>query len=904
MTVPTGFTWLAAARDNGLVMAPTVLRALPRILMARRHFSALLASLAFAAAAQGTTYVVGPDAELVDQAPLIVAGEILEVSPAPGAAGPATDYVLEVHRVLKGEATTPTLRVRLPGGPTADGGHVRVFGVPSFAVGERVLLLLGPERDGAHRVWQLALGAFAERTVEGRRVARRDFHGARLLAVDPLAADPQPVEMLRDFDRFTEWVADRALGVARPANYWVRERAVAPASVGSVSDAYEFLGDPPAHWPGGSAAFNFQSAGFDGSGGGFSAVAAGCAAWNQDPASDISYSVSLGGAGSAGLTRPDGVNSILFNDPHNEMEGAFACGSGGVLALGGYTNASGIHAFKGRTFYRISEGDIVVNDGVACYFQGRPTIQEEVFAHELGHTLGLGHSGCWDALMYFSANGGGATLTADDSAGVSCLYGSGPCNPSPSCTRPPPPPPSPPAAPTALQAAALTTSQIQLGWRDNSNNETSFRIEMRSGGGAFSEISSTNANSTGVSIPGLQAATTYTFRVRARNGSGNSAYTNEASATTLSPPPPPPGGPAAPSSLHAAAQSTSRIRLDWSDNSGNEAAFHVEMSAGGSSYSEVGAVGANGTTTDIDGLQAATSYSFRVRARNAKGFSTYSNTATATTQGGSPAPPPSCSSDPDTICLQGNRFAVSLDWISPSGQRRKAHPLRLTDDSVTFWFQNPANTEVLVKVHNACALPGQPAYWVFAAGLTNVNTELRVRDTRTARSRFYENPQGRPFQPIQDTDAFETCGIGSLAEAATTPAPLPPVLWAPAELAAPATNCTTDSTRLCLRGGRFKVETFWRASDGRSGTGTAVKLGDQSGYFWFFNPANVEVLAKVHDACALSPARYWVFGAGLTNVEVKLRITDLLRNQVREYVNPLGRPFKPIQSTNAFATCP
>lgn len=47
--------------------------------------------------------------------------------------------------------------------------------------------------------------------------------------------------------------------------------------------------------------------------------------------------------------------------------------------------------------------------------------------------------------------------------------------------------PNPPSAPSGLSANAVSSSQINLSWTDNSNNETGFRIERKSGGGYFSE---------------------------------------------------------------------------------------------------------------------------------------------------------------------------------------------------------------------------------------------------------------------------------------------------------------------------------------------------------------------------------------------------------------------------------
>jgi hypothetical protein len=92
---------------------------------------------------------------------------------------------------------------------------------------------------------------------------------------------------------------------------------------------------------------------------------------------------------------------------------------------------------------------------------------------------------------------------------------------------------SPPAAPSSLTTAAISSSQINLGWQDNSNNESLFKIERKTGtGGTFSQIATVGADVTSYPNTGLAQNTQYCYRVKASNGGGDSAYSNESCATT------------------------------------------------------------------------------------------------------------------------------------------------------------------------------------------------------------------------------------------------------------------------------------------------------------------------------------------------------------------------------------
>jgi hypothetical protein len=88
-----------------------------------------------------------------------------------------------------------------------------------------------------------------------------------------------------------------------------------------------------------------------------------------------------------------------------------------------------------------------------------------------------------------------------------------------------------PAAPSNLTATATSSSVIRLNWNDNSNNETEFRVEQKVNAN-FVDIGASQANTTQINVAGFSAGSTGTFRIRARNGSGDSAYSNEATATT------------------------------------------------------------------------------------------------------------------------------------------------------------------------------------------------------------------------------------------------------------------------------------------------------------------------------------------------------------------------------------
>lgn len=117
--------------------------------------------------------------------------------------------------------------------------------------------------------------------------------------------------------------------------------------------------------------------------------------------------------------------------------------------------------------------------------------------------------------------------------------------------------------------------------------------------------------------------------------------------------------------------------------------------------------------------------------------------------------------------------------------------------------------------------------------------------------------------------------------------------------------CAPDAETLCLNDKRFRVEVDWVQQNGAEGRGQAVPLEDRedSGLFWFFDPANIELLIKVLDKCDSAFRSFWVFFAATTNVGFTVTVTDTLTEEVRVYTNGVGMAAVPVQDTAAFGTC-
>ena len=191
----------------------------------------------------------------------------------------------------------------------------------------------------------------------------------------------------------------------------------------------------------------------------------------------------------------------------------------------------------------------------------------------------------------------------------------------------------PPAAPSALAVSGTTATSVTLSWTDNATNETGFQIERTGGtGGAatFSRASSAS-NPTTFTDSTAVCATTYTYKVRATNAGGESAYTATVTASTAACPP------NAPSNLTAAASTgvggALRVELSWSDNSNNETGFEIHRTdaSGTVAVFNRGAASANPTTYTDGAAVCGQTYTYKVRASNGGGASAYSGTAVAST---------------------------------------------------------------------------------------------------------------------------------------------------------------------------------------------------------------------------------------------------------------------------------
>ncbi len=653
-----------------------------------RHVPGILCSFALATALPAATIVPIADEALVDAAPVILIGRVEGKLP-PVSAALETEWLITVERVLKADRFVGgSLVLVTPGGVNARGEWSKVFGAPVFRRGERVLLFARAAAGDRFAALHLLEGAFHLRRVAGREYAVRDLSEVRLAVRrrKPRPRWPTP----RDATSFLAWIEDRVAGEPRARDY--RTRAPRRA-LRALTREFTLLGGDGPHYrwfqfdSGQSVPWRLSGSMGGLSGGGHFELPAAIAAWNTESHTPIRY-VSAGVTDAAApLSVWDGQNVILFGDPNSEVEG-YDCATGGLL---GYATvkSNSTAEFDGRTFRRIGEADVVINDGIECLVIQAPDsgkFVEELLAHELGHTLGIGHSSenpeegdaaLRQALMYYRIgwDGAGAQLFPDDTRALQTLYRPGGAAP------PPPPPPPPGGCPADTLCLLDGRFRVTATWENQYNNTSGV-----------------------AGVPRRNSALPASFY----NLSGFLYFTDPGNIELIV----------------KVLDFGSVVKVFYGQLTDLRFTLTVTDTRSGDVKTYRNTAGNCGGFDDNGFPSAAVQTILK---------STGSNPHTAGSSHGT------CQADADTMCLNDDRFAVEMTWRNQYNDTSGTGiPTRLSNLTGAFSFTSRANLETLIKV-----LEFPDRFLVLYGALSNLEYTFQLRDTVTGRTETYHNPAGR-----------------------------------------------------------------------------------------------------------------------------------------------------------------
>jgi hypothetical protein len=382
--------------------------------------------------AQATTFVAMSERALARASDAIVTGTVTGLDAVGDAQGGIYTLVtVAVDARYKGDVGA-TIVLKQPGGELADRGLV-IPGSPEFVVGDRNVLFLSAARDGTARTTALGLGQFRiAPDANGGLMAERHVH-------EPVLGGGH-VRRVK-LDRLLRSVAKAVRSDPRaPLSLVpVPVEATSPDVEHAVVAPFTLMDNPSGRWHeadlGQTVVYGVDAGGDPALGpeASLAALDAAFAAWTAVDGATIT--LARGDSAPLSPLVCDGISQIIFGDPFDEMPKPQSCS--GVLALGGYCtqgrSAADSDVVNGTKFRHIAEGNITFNAGFGgCSFWNQTNLAE-VATHEIGHTIGIGHSSelddepmpaLKDATMYYRAHfdGRGASVRADDIAAVQFIY--------------------------------------------------------------------------------------------------------------------------------------------------------------------------------------------------------------------------------------------------------------------------------------------------------------------------------------------------------------------------------------------------------------------------------------------------------------------------------------------------